>query len=102
MQRINDKYLRQIRQIVLKEVEGRQVKVYLFGSWAEGKATPGSDVDIALEGREKIDPGLVLRLREMLEESTVPYKVDIINLHEAGENLRRRVKKTGILWKDWS
>ena len=95
-----DKYVQQVRKIVLGELKGRRVRVYFFGSRAEGKATPGSDVDIGLEGPEVRQ--VIFRVREVLEESTVPYKVDVVDLGVVNPEFRDFVRSTGVLWKDWS
>ena len=38
--------LHQIRKAARLALEGRRAKAYLFGSYARGKATPYSDIDI--------------------------------------------------------
>jgi hypothetical protein len=39
-------------------------------------------------------------LRETLEESTIPYEVDVVDLSEASPQFRQRVKREGVVWKD--
>ena len=95
-------YIEQIKRIVLKEVENQPIRVIYFGSRVVGKSTMGSDVDIALEGKGTIDHGLIIRLKDRLEESTIPYKVDIIDLSRVTETFRKQVLKTGTIWKDFS
>ena len=95
-----DKYLNRIRELVLGELRDRRVRVYLFGSRASGHDTPGSDVDIAVEGIE--DPRVIFRIRELLEESTIPYKVDVVDLGTVDPEFREFVRSTGVLWKDWN
>jgi len=57
----------------------------------EGRAPVGRG-----EG-ELYDPALA-RLREALEESTVPYRVDVIDLSDVDTEFRERVRREGILW----
>lgn len=40
--------LQQVRRLVLAELAGLPVRVFLFGSWARGEARPDSDVDVAV------------------------------------------------------
>jgi len=75
---------------------GKEVKVYLFGSRAKGENTVHSDIDLALESKEDINKDIVL-LKEILEESYLPYKVDIINLKNT-PYLKKIVKKEGKRW----
>ncbi len=37
-------------------------------------------------------------LRETLEESTIPYNVDVIDLKSADQRIRRAVNEEGIVW----
>ncbi len=72
------------------------VRVYLFGSRARGDNTPFSDVDLGIMSDRDISTELAL-LREAVEESCLPYKVDIVDLSRSGE-LREVVLKEGIRW----
>jgi predicted nucleotidyltransferase len=44
-----NKYVQQVKEIVLDCMRNEPVHVYLFGSWARGTARQGSDVDVAVE-----------------------------------------------------
>ena len=93
-----DPYLDRIKEIVLDELSGYSVTVYLFGSRARGPVRRASDVDIAVEAHEPLPPRVLAHLRDSLEESTVPYRVDILDLALAGDALRERVKRDGVVW----
>ena len=88
----------EVRRIVREVLGDTEVTVYLFGSWARGEATPGSDIDLAVESRTPLPPGLLARLRERLEESHVPYRIEVVDLREADPIFRRRVLEEGISW----
>lgn len=93
-------YIQQIKEIVLKCLHEEPVRVFLFGSWARGTAQHGSDVDIAVEYREGASGWQKIgELRELLEESTVPYRVDVIDMQKAAEGLVQEIRKDGIRWK---
>jgi predicted nucleotidyltransferase len=92
------KALEEVRRIVMDVVGGGQAAVYLFGSRARGEATPLSDIDVAIEPHTSLPPGTLARLRERLEESSVPYRVDVVDLRRADPALRRRVLAEGIQW----
>lgn len=84
---------------ILREVLGeRGVKVYLFGSWARGNASVVSDIDLAIEADVPLPPGTLARLRERLEESHVPYRVEVVDLQEVEPAFRDRILKEGVLW----
>jgi uncharacterized protein len=94
--------LEMVRQVVIAKMDHYPAKVYLFGSWARGDERQSSDVDIAVDwsGGEPVPMGILARLREALEESTVPYRVDVVDLAEATVELVANVRKEGVVWKD--
>lgn len=95
---ITTKALEDVRGIVLDELGSKKVAVYLFGSWARGEATPLSDIDVAIEPHVPLPSGTLARLRERLEESHVPYRVDVVDLSRTSPDFRRRVLTEGVLW----
>ena len=90
--------LEEVRRIVLDVVGEKNVKVYLFGSWARGEATRLSDIDVAIDPSATFPRGTLARLREQLEESHVPYRVDVVDLTRTSPEFRQRVLTEGVLW----
>jgi len=88
------------RKIVLKHLKGYRAKVYLFGSQATGKAYRYSDIDVAVLPLQKLPELTFFNIRAALEESDVIHNVDVVDLSEADEKLRKRVEKEGVLWKE--
>jgi hypothetical protein len=93
-----DPHLAELRSVVLRALGGPVATVYLFGSFAIGGRHRASDVDLALEAPEPLSRDLLARLREQIEESHVPYRVDVVDLSEADASFRERVKRTGKVW----
>lgn len=96
---MEDAIIQRVKTIVLHHFSAQDVRIYLFGSWARGEQKRSSDIDIAVEGKEDISYEITL-LREKLEESTIPRRVDIVDMHHAGKTLCQRIRKEGILWKE--
>jgi predicted nucleotidyltransferase len=90
--------LDQVRALVTRSLGTRTAVIYLFGSWATGRHHAASDIDIAIEAAEPLAPGLLAGLREALEESTVPYRVDVVDLADADPAFRERVRREGVVW----
>jgi len=90
--------LERVRSIVFAALDGRPVTVYLFGSWARGEQRHSSDIDVAVDAPAALPPGVMARVREALEESTVPYRVDVVELRTAPPEFRDRVRREGIAW----
>jgi predicted nucleotidyltransferase len=93
-----DKYLEQVKRIVLGHLQGRDVAVYLFGSHAAGTARRYSDVDIAVDARSPIPASVWAALSEAIENSTVPWHVDLVDLGQVAPEFRRRVISEGLPW----
>lgn len=92
--------LQKIRQIIMANLRGYPVRVYLFGSHASGRAVRTSDIDVAVSPDGTLPAGLLSRIREEIDNSNVPYKVDLIDLSQTEEAFRQRVLKEGIPWTD--
>lgn len=90
--------IEEARRILLEELRGFQVAVYLYGSCARGDSSEFSDIDVAVESTTPLPRGTLVRLRERLEESRIPYRVEVIDLSAADPCFRRRVLEEGIRW----
>lgn len=96
---IADRHLQLAREIVLSHLDGYNAKVFLFGSRSRGNARAGSDIDIAIDGIRKTIPNHIFtKIRAALDDSNLIYFVDIVNLHEADENLKKNVSREGVRW----
>ena len=74
--------------------------MFLYGSWAKGKPGRTSDIDIGVWPEKDLPDGLLSEIREALEESTVVYAVDLVDLSEVSVSFRERVVREGIPWND--
>lgn len=87
-----------VRDIVIRGLGGLHCRVMLFGSRAIGRPGRASDVDVAVLPRQPLPRGLLSSIREALEESSVPWHVDLVDLSEADPAFRSRVLEEGIEW----
>lgn len=86
--------------MVLEELEDRQCTVFLFGSRASGTYKWAADFDIGIEGLSSEDfIRRKYRLLEKIEESIIPWKVDIINFDQVDESFRETALKEFEVWK---
>ena len=93
-------YLDRIVELVNPFLADTPCQVYLFGSRATESAGPASDFDIAIDAAGNVNRKLSL-IREALAQSTIPYKVDLVNLRDVSEAFRRQVNTEGVLiWKN--
>ncbi len=89
-----------VRNIILTKLSDFKVQVYLFGSFATGKAGRTSDIDVGILPLESLPVGLLSELREMLEESNALYPVDLVDLSETEIGFKERVIREGVIWKE--
>lgn len=98
---LREKILADLKSILAQTLANEDVNVYLFGSWARHAEKQSSDIDIAVEPNRPLSPSCWIDLKDKIEESTIPYRVDIVNLDEASKALIQNVKKEGIIWNDF-
>ena len=90
--------LARVREIVLGVLAGRKVDVYLFGSFARGGEMHYSDIDVAIDAQEPLSASLRVGLSEALENSTIPRRVEIVDLSSCGREMREAVRREGVRW----
>jgi predicted nucleotidyltransferase len=92
--------LQEARALVLDALRGYPAKVFLYGSFARGEATYGSDIDIAVLPERSLPPEVLSALRERLAEAPILYDVNIVDLSRSGPQFRERVLREGKVWSD--
>lgn len=88
---LDPKYIDFVKETILAEIPN--VEIFIFGSRTQGKALEYSDVDIALKDDEKISIDTILKLRVRFENSTFPYKVDIVDLNNLKDEFKKIIEK---------
>lgn len=91
-------YLSIAKEIVIKHVDVQNYKVFLFGSRAVGNVSNFSDLDIGFMGTKPLDPRTIFEMEHELEESLVPYKVDIVDFFYVNEAFKKMALKKTIEW----
>lgn len=73
-------------------------KAMIYGSRAKGTQRPGSDIDLTLFG-EALDLNLLGKIATRLDESPIPYQVDL-SLFDQIDNasLREHIERAGKLF----
>ncbi|GAB6162084.1 nucleotidyltransferase domain-containing protein [Desulfothermus naphthae] len=96
MKSVKTKKIEELKKILIDFFKDKGVKIYLFGSRARGDNSIFSDVDIGIISDNDISKDIVY-LRELLEESSIPYKIDIVDLSK-NDRLYKIVLQEGIRW----
>lgn len=74
---------------VIEPLKALGGKVWIFGSRARGDQREFSDIDVLFEGQ--IRDGDLGLIKERIEESRIPYKVDIVEVGNLAESYREQV-----------
>jgi len=72
-------------------------KVCVFGSRATGKHRPFSDLDLCILGETPVSDATMDSLREAFQESDLPYKVDIVDVHSMTPEFKKSALATAIV-----
>jgi uncharacterized protein len=91
-----DLYLSRIREIIFQFFDS-DTGIVLFGSRASGNESPHSDYDIAIISRSKDKMRKISLVKEELENSTIPFKVDVLDYYSTTGLLREEIAR-GIKW----
>ena len=91
--------IEELRRMVLAALGERDAEVWLFGSCARGEVLQHSDIDIAILPQAELPSGFFSDLAESVEESSIPYDVDIVDLRSAAPTLIDEVRHEGVKWK---
>jgi len=71
-------------------------EVFIFGSRATGKFLPWSDFDVGILGPKKIPSYLIVKIQEELENSSIPYKIDVVDFKKVSSQFRNLALKEAI------
>lgn len=87
-----------LKRLAVNPLIQEGARVWLFGSRARGDHRKFSDIDLLFElpNGDALRPSLLSEIRESLEESTLPYKVDLVPLSELAEAYKAGVLKDRI------
>jgi len=85
--------------MVLDALGDHDAEVWLFGSCARDEVMQHSDIDIAVLPHDALPSGLLGNLANEIEESAIPYDVDLVDLRHAAPSLIEEVRREGLKWR---
>ncbi len=78
--------LAEVERILREHVPECEVRA--FGSRVTGRTKPWSDLDLAVIGPKKLGFQRVGLLTEAFQESTLPFRVDVLDWHETSPSFQ--------------
>lgn len=97
---MNNKYFDLIRKIVIEELKDEDVKIGLFGSFANETNTIASDIDVAIIPKNAINKWKLSNIREKLEETTIPFNIDIVDFSMVSESFMNVALRNVMWWRE--
>lgn len=85
----SEKIERQIKNIIFRFLDRQKYQVFIFGSRATGKSRKFSDYDIGILGKKPVLSEDKILIEEALEESDIPYKVEIIDFSSVSDKFKK-------------
>lgn len=88
---------RKLKQQLLKIIGSRLnlsiYKLFFFGSRVKGDNFKRSDIDVGIEGREKISAEVKLQIKEELEKLPILYKIDLVDFKDVSPRFKKEAYK---------
>lgn len=75
----SEKLRQEMKDIVGRYLDLNQYQVFFFGSRVSGKGDERSDIDVGIEGPEKISSRTMSKIKEEVENMPILYKIDIVD-----------------------
>lgn len=94
----SNKYVDIAKEIILSLVDKEKISVFLYGSRAANNARHDSDIDIGLWSSEKINSTLIREINDAIEESIVPYHIDITDFTKVSSKFKKIATEKIIIW----
>jgi len=82
---------KEIKKLIFQFLNSKKHKAFIFGSRAVGKAKKYSDYDIGIWSKNKrpLSSRIKILIEDALEESDLPYKVDIVDFSLVSSGFRK-------------
>jgi predicted nucleotidyltransferase len=87
-----------LEEILFKPLKVHSARVWIFGSRARGDQKKFSDIDVlySLKEEESLPSGLLFEIKDRLENSDLPYKVDLVEEKDLAKSYRENVLRDRV------
>jgi len=89
-----------LKEHVLSFLRNENIEIVVFGSRARGDSVTSSDIDIGIIPKGEFNRNSLTLLREFIENSNIPYKVDIADFSFTSEQFKNEALRDAEIWKD--
>lgn len=92
---INPVHFNTLASILAQQVPEYEVRA--FGSRVKGTARKYSDLDLVVVGKEPLGFSRYSKLTTALEESSLPFNVDVLDWHSIPESFREGIERQYVV-----
>lgn len=85
--------INEIKNILSKHINPHEFNIFIFGSFAMGKNIYSSDIDLGIEGKNALSASTIVKIQHDLEESNIPYKIDIVDFDKVSDRFKKIAMK---------
>lgn len=96
--RTEEEYLEEVKAIILAAVDLSSYAVFLFGGRARGRYGKAVDVDVGVLGQVPFPLNSLAKLYDVIKESPIPLKVDIVDFFSADPQFREIATRDIVIW----
>ena len=89
--------VRDVAAIVKRVTNDPAYRVVLFGSWASGTPRTRSDIDIGIQGPQRIDPVTLQAIRVACDALPTLYTLDLVDLAVLPSTIREAALANAIV-----
>jgi len=84
---------KEILQIAGKYLDLNEYQLFFFGSRVSGKGDSRSDIDVGIQGRQKLPFVAKMQIEEDLENLPTLYSIDFVDFENVSEDFRELAEK---------
>jgi len=88
-----DNTYRFIAQTVFQHLDPKTTSAFVFGSRVANQAQKFSDIDVGLESSRFLSPVSLELIQEKLENSDLPYRVDLVDFASVNDKFKQVAKQ---------
>ena len=82
--------LKEIKRILWRHLDRKMYKAFVYGSRATGDYFKWSDIDVGVEGKREIPSTTYFDIEEELEESDIPYVLELVDFCKVKPDFKKR------------
>lgn len=81
---------RLIKNVFDKHLQTGDYRLFFFGSRVKGDNSPRSDIDLGIEGPQKLSSRVKLSIEEELQNLPILYKIDLVDFTNVSDDFKKK------------